>query len=275
MILTAENYFSLESEREHLSNSQISNFLRCEAKAMALIEGQWVESEKDCFLVGRYIHAFFEGTLDKFKAQNPGIFCKSGVNKGELKSQFRQAEEIIAVIEDDPLMMMALEGQKEVIRTFEMFGTKWKVMLDAYNPKERRFADLKVLRSLHERIFDEELGSYVGVFEYRRYFVQAAIYAEGERISSGRGEGDYFEPFIVAVSKEPYPDKAVISFQPDGDPISKFVTETLEGYVKPHMERVLAVKSGQKKARRCERCDFCRSTKRLMGTTPYTEYQSI
>ena len=47
MILTAENYFSKEADRDYLSVSQYKNFMgtigrpACEAEAMAKLNGEW------------------------------------------------------------------------------------------------------------------------------------------------------------------------------------------------------------------------------------------
>jgi hypothetical protein len=41
-----------------------------------------------------------------------------------LKSQFKIVYDLIARIKDDKLFMKALEGEKEVIFTAEMFGIK-------------------------------------------------------------------------------------------------------------------------------------------------------
>ena len=68
------------------------------------------EMEKTtALLVGSYVDSHFEGTLDLFKAQNPEIFTK----KGELKAEYRKAEEIINRIERDPLFMMFMSGEKQ------------------------------------------------------------------------------------------------------------------------------------------------------------------
>ena len=97
MILTNENYFSKEADMEYMSVSQFKAFEQCEAAALASIKGEWEQPKTTALLVGSYVDAHFEGTLDLFKAKNPEIFTKQGT----LKAEYKQAEEIINRIESD------------------------------------------------------------------------------------------------------------------------------------------------------------------------------
>ena len=72
MILTPENYFSPEADREYMSVSQYKSFLKCEAAAYAELTGEWQREEKEAFLVGHYVHAWAEGKLDEFIAELAG-----------------------------------------------------------------------------------------------------------------------------------------------------------------------------------------------------------
>ncbi len=97
MILTNENYFSKEADKEYLSVSQYKSFVGtmgiqgCEAQAIARINGNWTTEKTTALLVGSYVDSHFEGTLALFKAQNPEIFTKQGT----LKAEYKKAEEII------------------------------------------------------------------------------------------------------------------------------------------------------------------------------------
>jgi hypothetical protein len=79
-----------------------------------------------------------------------------------------------------------------------------------------------------------------------------AVYCELERLHSKRFER--LEPFIVAVSKEDVPDKAVICF--DDETLSAEL-----GKVHQNLSRVIDVKTGNKQPKRCEKCRYCRETK--------------
>ena len=133
MILTQENYYSKEANEEYLSVSQYKDFcgsvgrLGCEEQALAKIRGDYEMETTTSLLVGSYVDAHFEGTLNIFQAQHPEIFTKSGT----LKAEYRKAEEIINRIEKDELFMKFMSGEKQKIFTGELFGAKWKVKLDS------------------------------------------------------------------------------------------------------------------------------------------------
>ena len=154
MILTAENYFSKEADREYLSVSQYKKFMGtlgrvgCEAEALACLNGEWEMKKTTSLMVGSYVDAHFEGTLDLFKAQNPDIFTKQGA----LKAEYRRAEEVINRIERDEYFMRHMAGQKQIIMTGELFGAKWKIKMDSYFP-DTLIVDLKCMKSLREANF--------------------------------------------------------------------------------------------------------------------------
>ena len=85
MILTAENYYSQEANQAYMSVSQYKEFcgsmgkIPCEAQALAKLRGEWEMEKTVALMVGSYVDAHFEGTLNLFKAQNPEIFTKQGV----------------------------------------------------------------------------------------------------------------------------------------------------------------------------------------------------
>ena len=258
--LTRENYHSLEANRAFMSNSQYKAFLECEAKQMAILAGTHIEETSDAFLVGSYVHAWAEGRKDEFIAEHPEMFLKG---KKELKAPFKSADDMIYTLVTDQLCLYMLEGRKEVILTAEFAGTPWKIMIDAYQQDRRRIVDLKTTRNIREKVWDNEVREKVSFVEQYKYIQQAAIYTEIERLASGRE--DIFDFYIVAVSKQDPPDKEVIDLR---DP-ERYYYELEQ--VKANMPRILAVKSGQETPNRCERCDFCRKTRKLTGAIHYTE----
>lgn len=261
MALTRDNYHSLEADREYMSHSQYLGFLDCEARQMAKQCGQWVDEKSNTFLVGQYVHAWNEGKRREFIAECPEMFTKGG----GLRSEFKTADCMIETLEKDPFAMYVLEGQKEVILTAEYAGALWKIRMDTYNPERRRIVDLKTTRSIREKQWSDEAKAKVNFLEQYRYFVQTAIYCEIERIASGRQYGDWLDYFVVAVSKDDFPDKEVI-FMGDSP---RYENELAE--IQTNMPRILQVKSGQVEPVRCERCDYCRSTKVLSAAIHYSE----
>ncbi|MNO64373.1 hypothetical protein D3C76_551000 [compost metagenome] len=264
--LNKENYFSLEADRHYMSNSQFKSFLPsyggCEAGAMAKINGEYEKPKNTAFEVGHYVHAWNEGTLAEFKANNPQLYASTGKTAGQLKSEFKNANKMIEVLENDPLVMKALAGQKEVIMTAELFGIQWKVMLDSYQPETGIFADLKTSKEMGGKFWNTEIGVYENFIYHYGYQIQMALYAEVERINSG--SDNWLLPHMVIVTKEDPPDHEIIYFDYDAIEQGLYI-------VGKHIERVKAVKSGQVEPIRCERCEYCRSTKKITTIKHFRE----
>lgn len=262
MELNNQNYHSIEANQAFWSNSQYKEFMECEARAMAKL-GEWTEPPSEALLVGSYVHSYFEGTeaFEEFKDSTPEIISSKGPTKGMLKSNFVFADQMIRTIENDPLCMFVLQGQKEVIMTTEFAGAKWKAKLDCYNPERNRFSDIKTVKEIQRETWDPKNG-YVTFVEANGYLTQMALYAEVERLIQGRD--GWIEPIIVAVSKEDPPDKAVISL--DAYDIQREIDA-----IRDNMPRLIQVKSGLLEPKRCENCRYCRETKRLNKIVHYSE----
>lgn len=260
MELTKENYHSLEASKYYMSRGQFNDFLECEAKAMAILNGEWKEEETTALLVGRYVHAWNEGTLEELKDSCPQMFKKDG----SLKAEFVQAEKMIETLQNDPLVMHTLTGEKERIFTAKLFGVPWKVMIDVHVPGKRN-VDIKTTKSIRGYHWVEALNGKVSFIEEYHYLRQAALYSEIERIANGREEGDWLPFYSVVVSKEKVPDKEIIEFT---DP-DRFRYEL--DIVKECMPRIIAVKTLQTEPQRCNKCAYCISTKKLTRALHFTE----
>ena len=243
-----------------MSVSQYKDFLKCEAGALAKLQDDYKEPKSAAFLLGSYVHAWNEGTLKEFTEQHPELFSSKGATKGQLKSDFKLADEMIRVLENDKFAMFALDGQKEVIMTGELYGIPWKIMIDNYNPQMGRFTDLKTVADMYKRIYVEDVG-WCSFVEAYGYLTQMAVYSEIE--SQNRGEG-WLETFIVAVSKQSPPDKAVISIDYDSK------VEALNE-VEERIGRIIEVKHRGAKPNACGKCEYCRANKQLSGVIPYQE----
>lgn len=235
MTLTNENYYSNIVNRDFLSVSQYKQFQRCEAAAMAQLSGEWEQPKTTALLVGSYVDAWFEGTLDSFKEENPEIFKKGG----SLKSEFVQAEEIIKRVQKDALFMAYMGGKKQEIRTADLFGAKWKIKIDSLLPD--KIVDLKVMRSM-ERIMGKSFVEHWG------YDLQMAIYAAVE--------GNDLDTYLAVVTKQTPSDLEIIE-------IPKWRREELLDEVQRNLPRILAVKAGEREPERCGVCEYCRATKIL------------
>jgi hypothetical protein len=256
--LTDDNYFSLEMENEYMGVSQFKAFRECEAKKMAELKGLWKDKESTALLVGSYVHSHFEGAIDKFKQENPAIFT----NKGELRADYKEANEMINCLESDESFQQIYTGEVEQIFTAELFGAKWKIKVDCLNLAESYFVDLKTTRGF-ERQWAEIDGKNVKVtfVEAWGYLIQVGVYKKILELATGNKD---LEAFIIAVTKQSPPDKMVLRFNPEDYEIGLKVAED-------NIAHILDVKSGKVTPVRCEKCDYCRATKKLDRAYHYSE----
>lgn len=230
--LTADNYYSPEQNSKYFSVSQYKDFMKCEAMAMAKLSGAYQQPITKALLVGSFVDSYFEGTLDTFIKSNPAIFTR----KNELRSEFRKANEIIARIQDDPLFMRFMSGDKQKILTFSMFGADWKMKMDSYL-EDICITDLKVVMNFR-------------TLPLWRYDLQGAIYQKGVEIATGQAL-----PFYLAVAtKERVVDLDI--FQVPQSTLDMALNEVAE-----NISRFREVKAGFEPPRYCGRCDYCKSVK--------------
>lgn len=247
MTLKTGNYFSTEANKAYWSVSSFKAFDKCEASGLAQVRGQYVREETDALLIGGYVDAYFSGEMDEFVGKHSDTMFKKN---GELYAKFEQANQLINIIECQPLMMDYLEGEKQVIRTGNLFGVDWKIKMDVFNGE--RIVDLKVVKDF-EPIYKEGFGRMDWV-SYWGYDIQGAIYQKIEQISSQRDNPLPF--YIVAVTKEKTPDIAVIR-------LPQHVLDTALKIVESKIDRFDLVKTGEIEPERCGRCEWCKSTKIL------------
>lgn len=262
MQINASNYYSQEANQYYMSVSQFKDFLQCEARAVAVLTGEHQGEESDAFLLGRLLHAWNDGTIENFKKENPKLYKKDG----QLYQKYEIAEGMIHVLQQDKLAMLALEGEKEVIMTAELFGVPWKIRMDNYHPEKGRFTDLKTVIRLNEKYWNVEEKRYESFVEHFGYLYQVAVYAEIERLHTGRTL--WLEPLLVAVTKETPPDKAIIGFD------EQVIEETL-AVIERKLPRVIQVKQGLIPPVGCGHCDYCRGQKRLSSIVHYSEVLQV
>ena len=235
MKLTESNYYSKEADKAYMSVSQFKSFLDCEARTMAKLNGEYAEEGNNtALLVGSYVDSSIEGTLDKFKEENPQIFTQ----KGELKADFKKAEELVRLIKENELFQKFLSGEKQVILTFELFGIWWKIKMDSF-VRDICITDLKTARNTE------------GIVKWR-YDYQGTIYQKGVELN-GLG----ILPFYLAVAtKEDIPDLNIFQI-----PQSTLDLALME--VEENLPHIMEVKSGKIAPTRCEKCDYCKKTRQV------------
>lgn len=274
MILTPANYYSLQANRAYFSISQIKQFDTCEACAMAELAGEYAKEKTVALLVGGYVDAHFSGELEAFKAENPEIFTK----KGDLRSEYQQAENIIARIERDALAIHMLSGEKQQIITGKIAGQPFKAKLDCWLEEtsvheiakafpemaELLFSagaivDLKIVRDFAPLYRDGE--GRLNFIEYWGYDLQMAVYQELKR----QQIGEQVPCFILAATKERVPDLGL--FQ-----VPQFLMDANLVLLKDRLPHLTAVKDGRETAEACGICDHCKTVKELTGAVWLEEY---
>ena len=257
-VLTAENYYSQEADKRYMSVHQYLDFAGhmgvhgCEKRAMAKLNGEYEKERTTAMLVGSYVDAYFEGSLGQFKKENPEIFTQ----KGELKSNFKQAEKMIARAEKDEKFMAYMSGEKQVIKTGYMFGCDWKIKMDSYLPG-KAIVDLKTSADIHKAWRVEDYG-YVSVAEYWGYTIQMAVYQKIVEIDTGEKL-----PCILAfITKEDSPEIKLCY-------IDQTTLDHALNEVEMNMSSVLMVKNGEVEPIPCGKCDYCKATE------PITEVINI
>ena len=252
MHLTEENYYSQEANAEYMSVSQFKDFngtygkIACEFEAMEKMLGRWNPESTTAMMVGSYVDSYFEGSLGRFKIDHPDIFTRAG----ELKANFKKAEEIIARIERDRYFMKFMSGEKQRIMTGDIGGAKWKIKMDSYIPGVA-IVDLKVMSSITDLKWVKDLG-YLDFVRYWGYDIQGAVYQEIVRQNTGKTLPFY----IAAATKEAEPDIRIIHIT------QNYLNEAMH-MVTAALPRILRVKNGSTPPDKCELCDCCRHNRVL------------
>lgn len=254
--ITQTDYFSRENSLKYMGASQFKSFEKCESAAMAEIRGEYVPEKTTALLVGSYVDAHFEGTLDIFKAKNPEIFKRDG----NLKADYSQADYIINRIERDSFFMKAMDGEKQKIMVGEIEGVPVKIRIDSYR-EHKTIVDLKVIKDFSP-IYVNGRGR-LSFYEAWGYDIQGAVYQEIVRQNTGERL-----PFVLAAAtKEEETDLQVIS-------LDQAELDAAMEIVKANIGRYAAIKAGTEEPKRCEHCDFCKFTKKLDKVMTSEEFRN-
>ena len=248
MTLTDGNYHGVEANMSYWSVSQFKDFDKCTACGLASARGQYEREETDSLLIGSYVDAYFSGEMDEFIGEHSDVMFKKN---GDLYAKYEHANKVINAVECQPLMLDYLTGDKQVIMTADLFGVPWKIKMDVFSGE--RIVDLKCVKDF-EPMYKDGFGR-VSWIEYWGYDIQGAIYQRVEQAVSGRSKPLPF--YIVAVTKEKVPDVAVIH-------LPQHILDTALKVVEAKIDRFDLMKKGLIPADRCEVCDYCKQSKRLI-----------
>lgn len=268
--LTKSNYYSHDTDFQYMSFSVFKDFEQCEAATLAKLKGDWEPtSNPEPLLVGNYVHSYFESPeahQEFVEANKSEMISTRGKTKGQLKSSYKVADDMIkALSEDDFFNYVYMPGKKEVIVTGELFGHQWKGKIDSLCLDRGYFCDLKTVDDFHKGHWNPELRQKVNFVEDRGYHMQAAIYQELIRQTFDVD----CQPYIFGVSKQPIPDKIAISFDGDG----QFLMQSALEKIKADQDRFWRVLMGEEKPKACGKCDYCRQGKQLAGFTEVSDIE--
>lgn len=253
-MLNNDNYFSRDNEMNYFGSTQFKRFLKCEAEAMAILNGDYVPEKSTALLVGSYVDAYFEGTLDEFIDDHPEIINK---RNGALKADYAQANDIIERCKRDKMFMRYMGGEKQAVITAKLFGYPFKIKIDSYHPG-KMIVDLKVMKDF-EPVYVPGQGK-VPFYEAYGYDIQGAIYQAVEQqfqINSGNKNANKL-PFYLAAATKQKDATDIEIFK-----IPQHKLDSALKIVQHYIEEFAGVKAGEIYPRRCEKCAWCRQTKVL------------
>ena len=118
MELNSSNYFSTEAGREYFSASQVKAFKKCEASALAEINGEYERPMSQALLQGQFVDEALTGDYGSWVLEHPEVAKRDG----NLKAEFMLCQEMVTRAKRDPLFMDYMEGEHQTILTAKLFG---------------------------------------------------------------------------------------------------------------------------------------------------------
>lgn len=247
-MVTQENYYT---EQEHFSVSSFKRIDKCELDGTK--GGDYPTST--AMLIGSYVDSWLEGTLGKFKEENPEIFSTRGETKGQLKSDFKQADEICDFIKNDKNLSKFLSGEKQTIMVGEIEKVPFKIKMDSYHPN-RAIVDLKVMRTI-----TDNRGKYVDFISMWNYDIQLACYQE----IVYQNTGVKLPCYIAVVTKETPMDSAIIQ-------IPQSILDQAMIYVRAKIVDYWGLLQGEREPEGCGHCATCKT---LRTVTPIISMREL
>jgi len=236
--LTKENY---ATNHDYMSYSRFRRFMHCEAAAAA----HYHEPSTTALLIGSYVDAYFSDELEGFKQEHPEIFKKDGT----LKADFIMCDDIIERINQDEQFLHYLSGEKQRIMTGTIDGVPFKIKMDSYIESEA-IVDLKVMKDF-AKVWSDTFNKYTNFIEAYDYDIEMAIFQE----ICYQNTGKRLPVYIVAITKETPSDIGIFKLSQD-------ILDKALNYVKEYLPRIKQIIDGEIAPTRCEKCSYCRSTKK-------------
>ena len=256
--LTEENYFL---DKTYLNCSTLKTYGECSSKALSISKGEYTQdfSDNDAILVGKYVDAAVEGTLEEFLENNPKVYSYGKKEKG-LRKPFEDANIMIEKLKNDKYANILLEGDKQTIYVGEIAGIKVKCKIDNINHETEFFSDFKTARDIFETQYNPLTKERETFIQFRGYLLQLAFYREIIRQNTGK----LYNASIQAYDKTKDIRGLALVFQPHE--LEDAYMEVLE-----LLERHKQALEGNH--HRCEKCDYCNSTRlNSLNFNSFAEY---
>lgn len=257
MKITADNYYSIEADKEYMSVSQFKDWLKCEHMAHAkYVTAEYKDDDKKCFLAGNYVHSMFEGfeAHKEFLEKNKDKLHSKRKPFGLLK-EYSDLDNLYNCVKGDEGFMFYLDGEKEKYYTAELFGVMWKMKVDVINHQYKFITDLKTCKNF-ELSWNNETRKQEMFYELHNYYLQAAIYQAIIKIITG----EKYEMYIAAITKEKSPDHELYEFKSENAQ-NEFYKQLQ--IAQDYLPEIMSIKNGDLKPERCNRCDYCKMTKKI------------
>ena len=266
--LTDENYYQ---DTKYFSNSMISEYLDCSARAEAKRKGEWKdEGFKLPFAIGHYFESLLNNDservieTDEYKHLMLNKADKNGNRKQNASAKL--CHTMYDKCKTNPLFMRFNEGENELIFTGEIHGVLFKCRIDITNIEKGFFTDTKSTKAnlkpfinedgeevLDFEEFDWKDGKKRPFYEHFDYIMQLAIYQELLRQNLGVN----LQPVLNASSKvKPFRYR---TFAIDKNDVR--LSEKIE-LLEDHINFVQSIRSGEIEPLRCEKsfCEYCNET---------------
>ena len=270
MKLTNRNYYNKSANQAFMSVSQFKQFQKCEAMALAELNGEFERPKSKALLLGSFVDEMLTGTkkskvkfvYDNFSElfQKSSKICKLD-DAGRMAfimdyytdifhednkpyAEIVQALETIERVKKQPLMMQHFKSKHQTIMTGEITGVPFKIKMDNYKPGEF-ISDCKYMASLRSPNMFEPMVKYWG------YDIQGAVYQEIVYQNTGKRL-----PFYLDIATKETPSHLAVAEIKQYD-----LDEALE-IVKALAPRFQAIKNGAIEPTRCGEydCNYCTET---------------
>ena len=258
MKLTPENYYSDDANKAYFSASQVKAFKRCEASAMAEINGEWTRPASTALTVGGYVDAALTGEetdVERFRVEHPEMFKRDGT----LKVEYAKAEEMIERAKSDPVFMEFMEGDHQAIYTGKISGVPFKAKFDVKGIG--RIVDLKTVRDMAPVYLPGQ--GRVTFAEAWDWPLQMAIYQ-----ALAAQSGVRFPCYLAVITKEDPPDIEIVEIEQERMDAEMAWLE----FVLPRYE---AIKDGLIEPERCGHCAYCRATKKINEIKTLSDFEEV